>query len=137
MSSENYLKISRLLCIGLALFDLVLAGQVLILPQLFLEMMQPSLIGHPFELLYRIGALWAFFMVVEFFAFFVGNKKPELFLIVGCLRLMDVTADPVWLITGKGFTAFGIFGLIFAACFNLISGIILVKAYYNLRSSLA
>jgi hypothetical protein len=129
MSAATDFTWARRLCIGLSLFDLGLAGSVLATPAFFVSIFEPSLAGHPQDLLLRTGALWAVFMGVELWAALKGAQRPELFLVVGALRLLDVPADTVWLTAGHGFTWFGVLGLVFSPLFNLVSGLYLVRTW--------
>ncbi|MBN4061988.1 hypothetical protein JYU20_02175 [Bacteroidales bacterium AH-315-I05] len=127
------MKLAKLICLCLALFDLILSVCVLLFPDFFLQIFQPSALESSTVMLQRTGMLWVVFILVELWAYIKGEKMIELFLIVGAFRLMDVPADLLWLLLGKGFTWFGVLGLVIAPLFNLIAGIYLVSFYFKLK----
>lgn len=118
---ETKLLIARLLCGGLAAFDLLLGLSSLLTPRLVLRLFSPASEPSGEALLRRAAALWLFFIPVQVWAAF-RTDDPVALRAVSILRLQEVPADPVWLASGKDFGVFGKFGLVFAPIFNLLAG---------------
>lgn len=105
-----------------ALFDLVLGGTAVLVPELYDTVMhgQTGISGPP--LLARTGTLWLVFALVQGIAATDPAGRPAWVLAAGILRLMDVPADPVYLFTTGELSRLGLAGLVAAPLVNLLSG---------------
>ena len=115
------LLIAKLICWGLFAFDVLLGSASLLSPRAVLKSFAPGEEPAGEALLRRAGSIWLFFVPVQLWAA-LKTENPKALRAVSVLRLQEVPADPVWLATGKGFGAFGKFGLVFAPAFNLVAG---------------
>jgi len=118
------------LLIGLALFDAILGAGAALAPNTYLASMHPrfrELHPHgPTYLVNRTGALWLFFAAAEVFAA-MRPSQPELLMLVGGLRLMDVAADLFYLLRSDDLGAFGRAALIVSPLFNACVGATMVS----------
>jgi hypothetical protein len=117
--------VTRALLAGLALFDLALGASALFGQDLYLSLMHPRFAGGPTYLLARTGAIWLGFAAAEAAA--ARWMRPELLLVVGALRLLDVPADLVYLARAGDLGAFGVATLIVSPVVNLALGLFLVR----------
>ncbi len=119
-------KNGRILCWVLTIFDLFLGGVTVFFPQLYCQIIHPELLNPPIDILIRTGILWLGFAFFQFIA--ATSKEPEKwFLVVACIRLMDVPADIVYGLFAIGATAFSQFLIFIAPISNTIMGIFLYK----------
>jgi hypothetical protein len=125
--------IAKLICWGLAIFDLILGGASVTIPDTVLRLFAPGREGSGSALLRRTGAVWLFFTVVQAWAA-VNTGDQRALRAVSVLRLQEVGADPLWLASGEDFGWFGKFGLVFAPLFNLVTGLFLAHVASRLSS---
>lgn len=112
---------AKLICTGMAFFDIALGGFTVLKPRWMMRMLSPGEEPAGEALLRRSGTTWLFFAVVQAWAA-MDSENPAALRAVSVLRLMDVPVDLVWLSTGSGFGWFGKFSLILAPTFNFVVG---------------
>ena len=84
-----------MVCLGLAVFDLILGGGSVLYPRVYAALFHPYLAEPPVDFIVRTGFVWLFFCLAQTIA---GTRRKveaqvRWFFIVGLLRLMDVPAD--------------------------------------------
>ncbi len=114
----------------LALFDFFLSASAVFFPQFYLNIMHTDAVSGPYFMLYRTAVLWFVYAVVQTVAFVNPARFHLCVLVVAAFRLIEVPADPVYLITSfHTLTPLGKFGLVFAPVFNLVVGCLLLSAW--------
>ncbi len=114
----------------LALFDFFISSAALLFPQFYITVMHTGGMNGNYFMLYRTGVLWFVYAVCQTVAFMNPQRFHLFVLIVAAFRLIEVPADPVYLITTfHTLTPFGKFGLVFAPVFNLVAGLLLLSAW--------
>lgn len=119
-ASAAALRRTRPLLLGLLVFDLLLGGAAAFFPDLYLGFMHPRSGGGGLHWLTRTGFLWLFFALAEGLA--AWRLRPELVLVVGALRIMDVPADLAYLASARDLGTFGTLALVFSPVFNAVAG---------------
>lgn len=117
----------------LSVFDLVLGLCAVATPGLYVSLMHGSLDST--FLVQRTGMIWLFFCACETAAFVAPTRWPLFVFAVGILRLMDVPADAVYLVTSQSLTTLGRISLIAAPLFNAVVGIVLIRLYSSASRS--
>ena len=134
-STDELLKSLKMPLVGMTLFDIGLGVCALVFPKLYLKLMHPHAGGvHPpatSSLLARTGLLWLFFALVQGVASLDPVERPELVMVAGALRLMDVPADIGYLLSADDLGWLGKAGLVAAPLFNFGVGAMLVYAGYR------
>lgn len=115
----------------LAVFDYFLSFVALFVPDFYMQVMHGSGANENIFMLRRTGVLWFAYAVVQTVAFINPQRFHLSVLIVAAFRLVEVPADPVYLLTSSRVSPLGAFGLIFAPIFNLTVGILLIRAWLN------
>jgi hypothetical protein len=128
-SLKKTTRTTRIICIALAILDLFLGGAALFFPKLYLLFMQPGALDDPTYLIQRTGTVWLVFSAVQFIAFFKTPRWRAPVLVVAGFRLMEVPADPVYLLTARGLGNMGVLGLAAAPILNLVVGTYLLLAW--------
>lgn len=113
----------------LAVFDYFLSFVALFVPDFYMHVMHGAGANENIFMLKRTGVLWLAYAVVQTVAFINPQRFHLVVLIVAAFRLIEVPADPIYLLTSKHVSPFGTFGLIFAPLFNLTVGVLLVRAW--------
>ncbi|MBU4175809.1 MAG: hypothetical protein KKB90_00225 [Actinobacteria bacterium] len=119
-------RVAKLICMGLALFDILLGGLTVLKPRWMMRILTPGEEPAGEALLRRSGTTWLFFALVQAWAA-MDNENPTALRAVSVLRLQDVPTDLVWLRSGSGFGWFGKFSLILAPTFNFAVGCFLAQ----------
>jgi len=114
-------RAAKLVCMGLALFDIALGGFTVLKPRWMMRILAPGEEPAGEALLRRSGTTWLFFAVVQAWAA-MDSQNPVALRAVAVLRFQDVPTDLVWLSSGSGFGWFGKFSLILAPTFNFMVG---------------
>lgn len=120
----------------LAVFDYFLSFVTLFAPDFYMQVMHGSGANENIFMLQRTGVLWLAYAVVQTVAFINPQRFHLSVLIVAAFRLVEVPADPVYLLTSKHVSPLGTFGLIFAPLFNLTVGTLLMRAWINRDNTL-
>ena len=115
------MRVAKLICMGLALFDILLGGLTVLKPRWMMRILAPGEEPAGEALLRRSGTTWLFFAVVQAWAAMDSENSTAL-RAVSVLRLQDVPADLAWLASGSGFGWFGRFSLILAPTLNFAVG---------------
>jgi len=128
-------RMARMVCFGLAVFDLVLGGGAVLFPRVYAALFHPYLSGPPIDFIVRTGFIWLFFCFAQTIA---ATRKTEdamarWFFIVGLLRLMDVPADLAYATLAQGASFLSRAALFCAPAINATVGIYLVRAGGKLR----
>lgn len=131
----THISRTRFLTGPLAVFDLCLGATAIFFPGFYMSIMHFHGSAQHYYMLQRTGVLWLFFALCQGLSFVFAEKIPVLVFLVGMLRLMEVPADPVYLLTSRDLTLFGKFALMFAPVFNLFAGSFLIYAWKNNRST--
>lgn len=121
---------------GLALFDLALGATAVFASGTYFAIMHPAYRAAgfpegPTSLLTRTGVLWLVFALVQGVAALNPRERAAWVLAAGTLRLMDVPADPVYLLSADDLSWIGTAGLLSAPLFNLATGGLFVYAGYR------
>jgi hypothetical protein len=122
---ETQLKAARIVCAWLFVLDIALGAGALFAPRTFMRLFAPGGRIEDYALVRRTGALWLFFAPVQAWAV-ARASDPRALRAVAVLRLQEVPADSVWLLTGRGFGWFGRSGIASAPLFNLATGAFLL-----------
>ncbi len=134
-AADRLLESTSIPLVGLTLFDIGLGLSALVFPKMYVDLMHPHDGGLHLpaarSLLARTGLLWLFFALVQGAAGSNPVKHPELVLIAGALRLMDVPADIGYALTSHDKGLLGKAGLVAAPIFNLGFGAFLAYAGYR------
>lgn len=115
----------------LAVFDYFLSFAALFVPDFYMQVMHGAGTNENIFMLRRTGVLWFAYAVVQTVAFINPQRFHLSVLIVAAFRLVEVPADPVYLLTSSRVSPLGTFGLIFAPIFNLTVGVLLVRAWLH------
>lgn|GEM_PF-4867361 len=71
--------------------------------------------------------LWLFFSLVEGISAWAPHRRPQFVLVVGALRIMDVPADLVYLVSARDLGWFGTLSLVGSPLFNFLAGTYLLR----------
>lgn len=139
-AADQMLESTTIPLVGLTLFDIGLGISALVFPKMYMRLMHPHADGvHPpatSSFLARTGLLWLVFALVQGGASIDPTERPELVLVAGAFRLLDVPADIGYLLSADDLGWLGKAGLVAAPLFNLGVGAFLVYAgYRGLRAS--
>jgi hypothetical protein len=125
-------KIDRritLLLGGLALFDLALVVWAFALPDLWFRVFHGVPRVDPQGLLFRMGANWGAFFVVELIATLRWRRERWWLVVVGGVRLSDIFTDATYVVACSDTTWFAWATLPLMSVLNLAMGIWLVRAW--------
>jgi hypothetical protein len=126
---------ARVICLALAVFDLLLGGGAVLMPRNYASLFHPYLAEPPVDFIVRTGFIWLFFCFAETVA---GTRKTvssraRWFFIVGLLRLMDVPADLAYATLAHGAHWLSRAAIYSAPVFNAVVGVFLVRVSYKMR----
>lgn len=113
----------------LAVIDYALSSAAIFAPDFYMTTMHSHPPHADYFMLQRTGVVWLVFAVCQTIAFINPQRFHLFVLAVGAFRLMEVPADPVYLLTSKHLTPFGMLGLISAPLFNLVVGLFLIQTW--------
>lgn len=122
---QREVRAARVVCAWLCLLDIALGAGALFAPRLFMRVFAPRQELDDYSLVRRTGALWLFFAPVQAWAAVKASDTRAL-RAVAVLRLQEIAADSVWLMSGKQFGLFGRLGIASAPLFNAASGTFLL-----------
>ena len=126
------IKNGRIVCWILVVVDIFLGGSATFFPLLYSQMLHPELTNPPIDFIMRTGVIWLVFAFFQFMAAISKNPK-KWFLVVACVRLMDVPADIIYGIFAIGSTFLNHLMIFSAPILNTIFGIYLYKLYKKLE----
>lgn len=120
----------------LALLDLLLALWVFVLPDGFFRSFFGIEHRDPEALLYRNGAYWGLFALLQFLAYLYWPTSAYWLLIVVGVRVSEWCADWVFLFLENDFTAFGTVGFFLSSPFTVSLAVYFYSAFLRFNSGL-
>lgn len=89
--------------------------------------------SQPTSLLYRMGAVWFAFVLIQGYAWRHWQKKPYWLTITAGVRLTEMFSDWIYLATTDNLTWFGHFGFVISPPMNVLFAWILINSYLKLN----
>ncbi len=125
----GHIRHARVLVGALSAFDIWLGGSALLAPALYVSLLHPGTAGDPTYLLQRTGVVWLGYAAFQAVAALRAHKEPAWLLVVAALRLIEVPADPVYILGVRGLSPMGLMGIGGAPVFNLVVGLYLIAVW--------
>lgn len=119
----------------LVLLDLVLSATCIFFPEKWFLTFHDAPYVDPQGLLYRTGAVWVAFTLLQLIAFFRWEKEPWWLVLIAGVRLTELFSDWTYWYVADNMTTIGSIGLFIAPPGNLVFGWFLVWAYLKIRRS--
>ncbi len=119
----------------LVLLDLVLSATCIFFPEKWFLIFHDAPYVDPQGLLYRTGAVWVAFTLLQLIAFFRWEKEPWWLVLIAGVRLTELFSDWTYWYVAESMTTLGSIGLFIAPPGNLVFGWFLVWAYLKIRRS--
>lgn len=119
----------------LVILDVVLSATCLFFPETWFKTFHGAPYIDPQGLLYRTGAVWVAFSLLQLIAFFRWEKAPWWLVLIAGVRLTELFSDWTYMYVAQSMTTMGKIGLFIAPPGNLIFGWFLIWAYLKIERS--
>ena len=118
---------------GLVALDVVLATCALAFPHKWFAIMHGSVYEDPAGLLYRTGAVWVAFTLLQAIALVRWRREPYWLALIAGVRLTELFSDWATLAAAHHVTRFAWLALLTAPLSNLLFGWFLIATYRRLE----